>query len=107
MHPNFLNKDTNYSRLKAESRKSGLTFVALIKIQTVAVEASYLLELRITRAMKPRTIAEELLGTKEIDRVMIGEPFINKLSSLRIPNDTLYSKIVEMSAVILDQMIQV
>ena len=44
-----------------------------------AIEASYLVTLRITKAKKPHTIAEELLlpATKDIVRVMLGAEYNN------------------------------
>ncbi|KII75153.1 hypothetical protein RF11_10447 [Thelohanellus kitauei] len=58
MHPNFLNKDTNYFRLKADGvRKTSLDVCGTYNHPNLAeVDASYLVKLRIARAIKPRTI---------------------------------------------------
>ncbi|KII68268.1 Protein ZBED8 [Thelohanellus kitauei] len=74
-----------------------------------AVEESHLVALKIARAMKPNTIADELLfqTAKHIVRVMIGEEYVNKLNCTYISLDTLHGRIADISADILDQIIQV
>ncbi|KAM5219559.1 zinc finger BED domain-containing protein 5-like [Hipposideros larvatus] len=58
--------------------------------------------------MKPHTIAEDLLlpAAKDIVRVMIGDEFVTKLSAISLSNDTVRTRIDDMSADILDQVIQ-
>ncbi|XP_048350340.1 protein ZBED8-like isoform X2 [Sphaerodactylus townsendi] len=60
---------------------------------------------RIARAMKPDTIAKDLLlpVAKDIVRVMIGDEFVTKLSAISLSNDTIHRRIDDMSADILDQ----
>ncbi|KAM5251205.1 zinc finger BED domain-containing protein 5-like [Hipposideros larvatus] len=92
-----------------DSRKPDLTLVAsTTKKNVAAVEASCLVALRITRAMKPHTIAEDLLlpVAKDIVRVMIGDEFVMKLSAISLSNDTVCRRIDDISADILDQVIQ-
>nr|XP_056706361.1 zinc finger BED domain-containing protein 5-like [Euleptes europaea] len=103
-------EDTNYFRSKADGLKKARldTGGKYHKQNVAAVEASYLAALRIARAMKPHTIAEDLLlpAAKDIVRVMIGDEFVKKLSAISLPNDTVRRRIDDMSADILDQVIQ-
>ncbi|KAK1336381.1 hypothetical protein QTO34_004187 [Cnephaeus nilssonii] len=59
----FAGKDTNYFRSKADGLEKARpdTGGKYHKQNVAAVEASYLVALRIARAMKPHTIAEDLL----------------------------------------------
>ncbi|XP_048351811.1 protein ZBED8-like [Sphaerodactylus townsendi] len=109
-HSNFAGKDTNDCRSKADGLKKARldTGGKFHKQNIAAVEASYLVALRIARAMKPHTIAKDLLlpGAKDIVRVMIGDEFVMKLSAISLSNDTVRRRIDDMSADILDQVIQ-
>ncbi|KII65207.1 hypothetical protein RF11_16510 [Thelohanellus kitauei] len=62
----------------------------------------------ITRAMKPHTVADELLlpTAKHFVGVMIGDECVNNLNGIYISFETVHSSIVYISADILDQMIQ-
>ena len=73
-----------------------------------AIEASYLVALRIAKAKKPLTIAEELLlpATKDIVRVMLGAEYVNKLNTISLSNNTVSRRIEDMSADIMEQVIQ-
>ena len=73
-----------------------------------AIEASYLVALRIAKAKKPHTIAEELLlpATKDIVRVMLGAEYVNKLNTTSLSNITVSRRIDDMSANIMEQIIQ-
>ena len=73
-----------------------------------AIKASYLVTLRIAKAKKPHTIAEELLlpATKDIVRVMLGAEYINKLNTISLSNNTVSRRIDDMSADIMEQVIQ-
>ena len=73
-----------------------------------AIEASYLLALRIAKTKKPHTIAEELLlpATKDIVRVMLGAEYFNKLNAISLSNNTVSRRIDDMSADIMEQVIQ-
>ncbi|XP_070257217.1 protein FAM200C-like isoform X1 [Myotis yumanensis] len=109
-HPSFAGKDTNYFRSKADGLKKARldTGGKYQKENVAAVEASYLVALRIARAMKPHTIAKDLLlpEAKDIVRVMIGDEFVTKLSAISLSNDTIRRRIHDMSADILNQVIQ-
>ncbi|KII67557.1 hypothetical protein RF11_14288 [Thelohanellus kitauei] len=58
--------------------------------------------------MKSHPIADELLSpkAKHIDRVMIGEEYVKKLNGTKISLGVVYRRIADISADILDQMIQ-
>ncbi|XP_070599912.1 protein FAM200C-like [Erythrolamprus reginae] len=109
-HANFVGMDPNYFRSKADGLKEAVldTGGKCRNQNKAAVEASYLVALRIARAMKPHTIAEDLLlpAAKDIVRVMIGDEFVTKLSAISLSNDTVRRRIDDMSADILDQIIQ-
>ena len=73
-----------------------------------AIEAPYLVALRIAKAKKPHTIAEELLlpATKDIARVMLGAEYVNKLNAISLSNNTVSRRIDDMSADIMEPVIQ-
>ena len=73
-----------------------------------AIEALYLVTLKIAKAKKPHTIAEELLlpATKDIVRVMLGAEYVNKVNTISLSNNTISRRIHDMSADIMEQVIQ-
>ena len=73
-----------------------------------ANEASYLVALRIAKAKKPHTIADELLlpSTKDIVRVMLRVEYVDKLNTISLSNNTVSRRIGDMSADIMEQVIQ-
>ncbi|XP_067127418.1 protein FAM200C-like [Centruroides vittatus] len=109
-NPLNITTDTNYFRSKADGLKKARfdTGDKYHKQNATVVEVSYLVILRITRAMKPHTIAEDLLlpAAKDIVQVMIQNEFVMKLSAISLSNDTVCRRIDDMSADILDQVIQ-
>lgn len=109
-HSSFAGKDTSYFRSKADGLKKARldTGSRPYKQNVAAVEASYLVALRIARDMKPHTFAEHLLFpvAKDSVQVMIGDEFVTKLSAVSLSNDTVRRRIHDMSADILDQVIQ-
>ncbi|CAJ0945397.1 unnamed protein product, partial [Ranitomeya imitator] len=106
-HPLFASKDISYFRSKADGLKKSRfdTGGQYHKHNVAAVEASYLVALRIARAMKPHTIGEDLLlpAAKDIVRVIIGNEYVQKLNAISLSNDTVRRRIEDMSADILDQ----
>ncbi|KAM4749061.1 zinc finger BED domain-containing protein 5-like [Rhinophrynus dorsalis] len=109
-HPSFASKDIQYFKYKDDGvKKSRLDTGGKYQQQNLAaVEASYLVALRIAKAKKPHTIGEDLLlpAAKDIVRVMIGAEFVKKLSAVSLSNDTVSRRIDDMSADIIDQVIQ-
>ena len=110
LHPNFAGKDVQYFKNKADGvKKSRLDFGGKYQQQNMAaIEASYLVALRIAKAKKPHAIAEELLlpAIKDIVRVMLGAEYFNKLNSISLSNNTVSRRIFDMSADIMEQVIQ-
>lgn len=98
-HSSFDGKDTQYFRSTGGKYHQQ---------NLAAIEASYLVTLRIAKAKKPHTIAEDLLlpAVKDIVRVMIGAKFVTKLSAISLSNDTVHRRTDDMSADIIDQVIQ-
>ncbi|XP_051017344.1 protein ZBED8-like [Acomys russatus] len=109
-HPTFAGKDTSYFRGKADGLKKARVDSGskCHRQNVVAVEVSYLVALRIARSMKPHTFAEHLLFpvAKDSVRVMIGDEFVTQLSAVSLSNDTVRRRIHDMSADILDQVVQ-
>ncbi|KAK1345281.1 LOW QUALITY PROTEIN: hypothetical protein QTO34_013992 [Cnephaeus nilssonii] len=105
-HPSFAGKDTNYFRSKADGLKKARldTGGKYHKQNVAAIEASYLNR----QSYETSHIAEDLLlpAAKDIVRVMIGEEFVIKLSAISLSNDTVCRRIDDMSADILNQVIQ-
>ena len=109
-HPNYAGKDVQYFKNKADGvKKSRLDSGGQYQQQNVAaIEASYLVALRIAKAKKPHTIAEDLLlpAAKDIVRVMLGVEYVNKLNTISLSNNTVSRRIDDMSADIIEQVIQ-
>ena len=109
-HPNLSGQDVQYFKNKAEGvKKSRLDSGGKYQQQNVAaIEASYLVALRIAKAKKPHTIAEDLLfpATKDIVRIMFGTEYVNKLNTISLSNNTISRRIEDMSADIIEQVIQ-
>jgi hypothetical protein len=61
------------------------------KVNMKAVEASYRVCLRITKAGKPHTIGESLLlpATKDMASSVLGEKVAKQLESIPLSNDTI------------------
>ena len=101
-HPSFAGKDVQYFKNKADGvKKSRLDFGGKYQQQNMTtIEASYLVALRIAKAKKPHTIAEELLlpATKDIVRVMLGAEYVGKLNTISLSNNTVSRGIDNMSA---------
>ena len=96
-HPSFTGKDVQYLKNKTDGvKKSRLDFGRKYQQQNMAaIEASYLVALRIAKAKKPHTIAEELLlpATKDIVRVMLGADYVSKLNTISLSNNTVSKRI--------------
>ncbi|XP_052611518.1 protein ZBED8-like isoform X1 [Peromyscus californicus insignis] len=110
-HLSFAGKDVSYFRSRADELKRARPDTGGAKYprqNVIAVEASYLVALRIARTMKPHTFAEDLLlpAAKDGVRVMIGDEFVTQLSTVSLSNDTVRRRIDDMSADILNQVIE-
>ena len=108
-HPNFAGKDVQYFKNKADGVKNRFYFGGKYQqIHRAANEASYLVALRIAKAKRPHTIADELLlpATKDIVRVMLGAEYANKLNTIYLSNNTFSRRIDDMSADIMEQVIK-
>ena len=101
-HPNFAGKDVQYFKNKADGvKKSRFDFCDKYQTQNMAaIEASYLVALRIAKTKKLHTIAEELLlpATKDIVRVMLGAEYVNKFNKVLLSNNTVSRRIDYMPA---------
>lgn len=77
-HLSITGKNTSYFRSNADGLKKSRLDTKYHKQNITAIEASYLVALRIARAMKPHTIAEDLLlpTAKDIVGVMIRNKFV-------------------------------
>lgn len=103
-HLSFTSKDRSKTdRLKKAKLDTGGKYY---KQNIIAIGTSCLVALRIARAMKPHTIAEDLLlpAAKNIVQLVIGDGFVMKLSEISLSNDTVHR--IDMSADVLDQVIQ-
>ena len=109
-HPELKDKSIDFFKTKAVSVKSRrLDSSGLFQNKNLAsIEASYTVALRIARARKPNTIAENLIFpcTKDIVRLLIGPEAVNKLSPLSLSNNTVKRRITDMSQDVLCQIIQ-
>ncbi|KAL6046540.1 hypothetical protein STEG23_018200 [Scotinomys teguina] len=110
-HLSFAGKDITYFRSKADELKRARPDTGGVKYprqNVIAVEASYLVALRIARTMKPHTFAEDLLlpVAKDGVRVMIGDEFVTRLNTVSLSNDTVRRRIDDMSVDILSQVIE-
>ena len=72
-----------------------------------ATLASYVVSLRIGREMKPHTIGERLVKPAAIDmaRLMCGDSVASKLQSVSLSNDTIKSRIADLSLNIKNQVV--
>ena len=102
-HHNFAGKDVQYFKNKADGVT--LDFGGRYQQQNMAaIEASYLVALKIAKAKKPHTIAEELLqpATKDIVRVMLETEYVNTFNTISLSNNTVSRRIDNMSADIME-----
>ena len=89
--PTYNDRDISFFERQSQSAKKSrldTTGQTVITIRA-AVEASYVVSLRIAKSKKPHTIGEELVltCTKDIMRLMIGADAVKKLSSLSISDN--------------------
>ena len=72
-----------------------------------AVEATFVVSLRIAKAKKPHTIAEQLIlpCARDINRILFGKEAESKLNVLSLSDNTVHCRISMMSEDIKDQVI--
>ena len=109
-HPTYNDRDISFFERQSQSAKKSrldTTGQTAITIRA-AVEASYVVSLRIAKSKKPHTIGEELVlpCTKNIVRLMIGADAVKKLSSLSISDNNVQRRIQEMSEDIKNQVVE-
>ncbi|KAI6648172.1 zinc finger BED domain-containing protein 5-like [Oopsacas minuta] len=99
-HPTHNDRDVSFFQRQSQSvKKSRLDTTGQTAITIrAAVEAPYVVSLRISKSKKPHTIGEELVlpCMKDIVRIMIGADAVKKLSSLSISDNTVQCRIQEM-----------
>ncbi len=99
-HPLQCKKPVDYfQRLVKEKQQQGKKMSAIATIPKQALEASFLVSLRIAKAKKPHTIAEDLLLPAAIDmcRLMIGDNEASRLKTIPLSNDTVARRISDLA----------
>ena len=108
-HPLQCTKPVDYfQRLAKEKKQQGRKMLAVATVPEQALEASFLVSLRIAKAMKPHTIAEELILPAAIDmcRLMIGDSEANRLKTIPLSNDTVMRRISELAKDVEEQLFE-
>ena len=109
-HPELLSKDPSFfKRMGNGLKRSRLDTTGVYSQQSIAcIEASYVVSLRIAKQHKPHTIGEDLIlhCAKDIVRIVFGNEFANKLSSIPLSNNTFERRISDMSDNILKQIVK-
>lgn len=108
-HCHLQHKDLTFFERKANTLKRSRmdTSGSFQQRNRAAVEVSFQLSLRIAKAKKPHTIAEELIlpCAKDINRIMIGTEAEKKLNVLSLSDNTVQRRITMMSEDIRDQVV--
>ena len=98
VHPAY--KDRNISFFKQKVKSTRIDSTGKISQQSkAAVEASYVVSLRIAKAKKAHTNGETFIFpcVKYVVRLMIGTVAVNKLNALSISDNTVQRRIVDMA----------
>ncbi|XP_043916349.1 protein FAM200A-like [Protopterus annectens] len=97
-----------FQRKRDELQKQKSRFIKCATINTSAVTASYKVALRIAKAKKPHTIAEELILPSAFDMVqaILGEKMAKQLRTIPLSNDTISRRIADMSADVNEQLVK-
>ena len=107
-HPDLSKKPIEFfQRKRDELKKQQTQFVKRSKLNSAALRASFDVALRIAKAKKPHTIAEDLILPCAIDivRSVCGETLANNVRSVPLSNNTIGRRIEDMSADIREQLI--
>jgi hypothetical protein len=110
VHPNYMNKDFNYFKNKADRLKEGRLDKggSFQQQSTKYVEASYYIALQIAKNKKPHTIGEKLIKPclLEAARLILNEESYKKIMQISLSNDTVRRRIHEMADDIKKQVIE-
>ena len=108
-HTDCKDKDLSFFERKANCvKRSRMDSSGVFQQQNrAAVEATFVVSLRIAKAKKPRTIAEQLIlpCAKDINRILIGKEAESKLSVLSLSDCAVQRRISVMSEDIRSQVI--
>ena len=108
-HPDYKDKNLGYFERKATGfKRARLDSSGVFRQEhRAAVEASFIVSLRIAKAKKPHTIAEDLIlpCAKDINRLLIGPDAEKKLNQLSLSDNTVQRRISMMADNIKDQVI--
>lgn len=97
-----------FQRKRDEVCKQQSRFIKSATFNSAALKASFDVALRIAKAKKPHTIAEELILPSAIDIVtaVCGEKFVSKVRSVPLSNDTISRRISVMSCDVREQLVE-
>lgn len=107
-HSNTVGKPVEFFKHKCEGlKKQTMGFKNFTTLKSSGLKASYEVALRVAKAKKPHTIAEELILPCAIDmaKTVLGEKMANKIRAIPLSNNTLRRRIVDMSADVKKQLI--
>ena len=106
-HTDCKDKDLSFFERKANCvKRSRMDSSGVFQQQNrAAVEATFVVSLRIAKAKKPHTIAEQLIlpCAKDINRILIGKEAESKLNLLSLSDNTVQRRISLMSEDIQNQ----
>lgn len=109
-HAGFIGKDIKFFKRKAAALKnSRMDSSSSVSESTEGgLEASYRIALRIAESKKPHTIGEDLIKPSLLDAVklVLGCQHVEKINKISLSNNTIKSRIEEMSLDILDTIIK-
>ena len=109
-HPELLSKDPSFfKRMENGLKRSRLDTTGVYSQQSIAcIEASYVVSLRIVKQHKPHTNGEDVIlpCAKDMVRIVFGNEFANKLSSIPLSNNTVERRISDLSDNILKQIVK-
>jgi len=107
VHADFCYKDGSFFRQLKEKDVMHRTDDDSIKQNTKLIEASYFVAYQVAKTMKPHSIAEKLVKPCLIETVklILGHEASQKMQNVSVSNDTIRSRIDDMSQDVLLQII--
>lgn len=111
LHPEAAKKYVDYFKAKAtcqkKKKKCQIWHWGITRQQNKNVEASYEISLQIAGNKKPQTIGETMIKPciMSIVRLLFGEASCARVRQISISNNTVKSRICDMSANIFDQVL--